>query len=65
MDDDTPSWYRSRGYLHFDVPVGKKKAIHITTNPNYIKRHSFYPFINYAVSSKKINKDKSTGKILV
>ena len=65
MDDDTPSWYRSRGYLHFDVPVGKKKAIHIATNPNYIKRHSFYPFINYAVSSKKINKDKSTGKILV
>jgi len=65
MDDDAPSWYRSRGYLHFDVPVGKKKAIHITTNPNYIKRHSFYPFINYAVSSKKINKDKSTGKILV
>lgn len=65
MDDNHPSWYRRRGYLHFDLPIGTKKAISLTSNPSFVKKHSFYPLINYEVSSKKINKDKLSGKLLV
>ncbi len=55
------TWYRPRHYLHFDPPVGYKRARRIVTSPKKVARHSFYPFITYYVTSKKIKHDKSTG----
>lgn len=56
-------WYRSRGYLHFDRPISFENAKKIVTSPKKVAAHSFYPFINYSVDSKKIKQDKITGKI--
>ncbi|MGF1867556.1 reverse transcriptase/maturase family protein [Enterovibrio norvegicus] len=60
-----PSWYRRRGYLHFDTPVGYKKAITVVSNPDNVAKHAFFPLINYSVQSKKIAKDKNTSSISV
>lgn len=61
----TPVWYRRRGYLHFDLPISHKKAANLVTNPSLVSKHAFFPFISYSVESKKIIKDKATGKITV
>ena len=61
MVDKEPAWYRARRYLHFDVPVGAKHAARVACNPTAVTRHSFYPFIDYSVSSTKIGKDSETG----
>ncbi|CAI2295810.1 antiviral reverse transcriptase Drt2 [Vibrio parahaemolyticus] len=63
MSSNKPLWYRSRGYLHFDLPVSFKKAKNLVTNPDLVSKHAFFPLINYAVESKKISKNKDTRKI--
>jgi RNA-directed DNA polymerase len=60
--DDTP-WYRERKYLHFDPPIGKRKAISIATNSDSVSKHSFYPLISFKVSKIKIRSDEH-GKIV-
>lgn len=65
MSSTLPKWYRSRGYLHFDLPVGYKKAVTVVSNPDIVSKHAFYPLINYTVESKKINKDKDTNKLSI
>jgi RNA-directed DNA polymerase len=65
MTSTLPKWYRSRGYLHFDLPVGFKKAVAVASSPDNVAKHAFYPLINYTVESKKINKDKKTKKLNV
>jgi len=61
-DMDVPGWYKSRGYLHFDTPVGIKKAFKIVTNPKSVSEHSFYPFLSYQINSKKIFKEDGVIK---
>ena len=56
---DSATWYKHRRYLHFDTPVTVKKAVKIVTDPSAIKEHSFLPFLNYKIQSKKIFKDKT------
>lgn len=65
MSSQLPQWYRTRGYLHFDLPVGYKKAFAVVSTPDIVAKHAFYPLINYTVESKKINKDKKTNKLNV
>ena len=55
---DVNHWYKSRHYLHFDTPVGIKKASKIVTDPSSVAKHSFYPFLSYQISSTKIYKDE-------
>ncbi|AYV14946.1 antiviral reverse transcriptase Drt2 [Shewanella algae] len=65
MSSNYPLWYRSRGYLHFDLPVSFKKAKCLVTNPNLVSKHAFFPLISYVVESKKISKNRTTRKINV
>lgn len=51
---DNSSWFKPRGYIHFDLPVSKRKAEKIVTSPEEIKKHAFYPFISYEIKTKKI-----------
>lgn len=60
----THPWYRPRRYLHFDPPVGSKSATKVATNSSKVASHSFYPLISYHVTSKKLKRDKSTGKLI-
>lgn len=63
MSPNKPLWYRSRGYLHFDLPVSFKKARNLVTNPDLVSKHAFFPLIDYVVESKKISKNKHTREI--
>lgn len=60
---DEVSWYRERKYLHFDAPLGKRKAVAIATNPNSVASHSFYPLIRFDVSNIKVRSDEN-GKLV-
>lgn len=45
--------------MHFDQPVGSKKAASVATSPKTVATHSFYPLIKYSVTSQKISKSSS------
>ena len=59
-----PNWYRSRGYLHFDAPLGVKKAELHVTNPSKVSAHAFFPLIKYTISTQKIRIDKTISKLV-
>ncbi|SPY30532.1 hypothetical protein [Photobacterium damselae] len=40
-------------YLHFDVKLSLDEASKKIFNPNYIMKHSFWPFISYELKTKK------------
>jgi RNA-directed DNA polymerase len=45
------AWFKSRGYGHFDVPVGLKWAESI--NPYLVARHAWSPLIHYVKETKR------------
>lgn len=57
-------WYKPRGYIHFDSPLGQATAEKLVTNTQTVATHAFYPFLRYTVETKKIEKDKTTGKVI-
>ncbi|PRP71003.1 hypothetical protein BUE93_08590 [Chromobacterium amazonense] len=57
-------WFRPRGYVHFDSPLGQAAAENLVTNPDAVATHAFYPFMRYIVETQKVNKDKATGLVL-
>ncbi len=58
-----PSWFRLRRYVHFDEPIGLKKAEALVTSPSSVTRHSFWPLIQFDIETVKIRQDKTTGAI--
>lgn len=58
--------YLKKGYLHFDnriwFPDFAKKFRKILSTPNNIIEHSFYPFLQIIVETKRIRLDKEKGK---
>jgi RNA-directed DNA polymerase len=59
----SPSWFRPRGYLHFDAPITKECAVKIATDPNAVARHSFYPLVGYTIETIKARRDKLSGAV--
>jgi|SRR5690554_575891 len=57
MNKNNQSWFRKRGYLHFDSPVSIQRAESIVKSPDRVSKHSFYPLINYDVDSFKVFKN--------
>lgn len=54
-------WFKSRGYRHFDLPVGEKFASKVM-DPNFVVQHSFVPLLHYTKSEKRYKKCPKTGK---
>ena len=52
----TSEWYVKKPYLHFDLPLGRRKAIAYVSDPIRIKRHAFYPFLSYTLTTPRIRK---------
>lgn len=52
-------WYRKRSYIHFDAPIGLKKATAIVTNSNLVATHAFFPLVHYTIESFKVFKNKN------
>lgn len=56
---ETPTWYRPRGYLHFDVPVRPEFAAAISAAS--VKAHVWSPLIHYVKIEKRYKvKDQKT-----
>mgnify|MGYP001052968513 CR=1 FL=1 len=53
-------WFRSRGYRHFDLPVGEKFASKVMA-PDFVLQHSFLPLLHYTKSEKRYKKCPKTG----
>lgn len=51
------SW--DRNYLHFDVPVGFRKAFRIVSLPENVAKWNFFPFLQVEVVTSKIYKDEN------
>jgi RNA-directed DNA polymerase len=51
------AWFKKRGYLHFDAPVGFKTAQRLTNSPVRVAKHAFLPLINYDISNFKVYVD--------
>lgn len=62
-DQGPPAWYRLRRYLHFDEPLGLKKAEELVADPNAVARHAFWPLIRFGIETIKIRQNKTTGAI--
>jgi len=54
-------WFKSRGYRHFDLPVGEKFASKVM-DPDFVLKHSFLPLLHYTKSEKRYKKCSRTGK---
>lgn len=53
-------WFKSRGYRHFDLPVGEKFAGKVM-DPGFVLKHSFLPLLHYTKSEKRYKKCPKTG----
>lgn len=53
-------WFKTRGYRHFDLPVGEKFASK-AMDPNFVLQHSFLPLLHYTKSEKRYKKCPKTG----
>ncbi|SFK75472.1 reverse transcriptase domain-containing protein [Caulobacter sp. UNC279MFTsu5.1] len=55
-----PTWFRPRGYRHFDAPVGERFANKVLS-PLFVERHAWSPLISYVKQQKRYKpKDKKT-----
>ncbi len=62
MSKDEPAWYKKRGYLHFDAPIGAARAAKLVRNTKAVSKHAFYPLLRYEVISKKLKRN-ADGKL--
>lgn len=53
------SWFKIRGYLHFDTPISLENATKLVSSPQLISTHSFYPFISCTLSTPKLKKNEN------
>ena len=53
QSDKFDSWYKLRGYIHFDYKVSKKFAQSYITNPEKVESHPFLPFLKYIKSTPR------------
>lgn len=53
-------WFKSRGYRHFDLPVGEKFASKVM-DPSLVLQHSFLPLLHYTKSEKRYKRCQKTG----
>ena len=53
---NTTQWYARKPYLHFDLPLGKRKATAYVSDTDSIAGHPFYPFLSYTLTTPRIRK---------
>lgn len=54
-------WFKTRGYRHFDLPVGERFASKVTDS-NFVLQHSFLPLLHYKKIETRYKKCPKTGK---
>lgn len=57
------SKYSSKKYKHFDNKVSILNAVEKITDPCWVKKHGFFPFIHFTVEVQKYNNEMKGKKI--
>lgn len=52
------SRFRTKRYTHFDNKISINRVINDITNPCWVTKHGFYPFIHFKIEFFKYNKEK-------
>ena len=55
----TKTYYKYKGYAHFDKRISIQHGRKLAENPDYVAKHSFYPFLHFTL---KINRYKRKMK---
>ena len=50
---EEPSWYKSRGYPHFDLPLGCRRAVDLVSDPDRVTSHAFFPFLHFTMVDRR------------
>lgn len=64
MQAATESWFRRRGYLHFDRPVGQATALTIVSDPIRVAQRGFFPFLDFDILSTKVKWDDDLKQLM-
>lgn len=60
IPDDQKKWLKSRGYLHItpkiNVKSRKTEMLSKVQDPNFVKRHAFFPLIHSVIKERKFKK---------
>lgn len=64
MQADTEPWFRRRGYLHFDRPVGQDTALTIVSDPIRVAQRGFFPFLDFDILSTKVKWDDDLRQLV-
>ncbi|MEK5377079.1 MULTISPECIES: reverse transcriptase domain-containing protein [Paenibacillus] len=56
------SRFRTKRYTHFDNKISINRVINDITNPCWVTKHGFYPFIHFKIEFFKYNKEKKERK---
>lgn len=67
MKKNRKDWFKARGYLHLTnkiSPQDRKKITQLVSNPNWVARYAFYPFLHKKIPQRryKINGYDLEGK---
>lgn len=55
---DKLSWYRPRGYCHFDTPLSQAEASQLVCKADRVAEHAFLPFIRFPKERLRYVKEK-------
>lgn len=47
-------WFREKSYIHFDTPIGSKRAEKYVASFEKNPIHDFYPFLTYTLTTRKV-----------
>ncbi|SEO57673.1 Reverse transcriptase (RNA-dependent DNA polymerase) [Duganella sp. CF517] len=64
MQTTREPWFRRRGYLHFDRPVGQAAALTIVSDPVRVAQRSFFPFLDFDILSTKVKWDDDLEQLV-
>lgn len=54
------TYYKYKGYAHFDKMISIQYGRKFAENPDYVAKHSFYPFLHFTLKINRYKRKKKT-----
>ena len=54
------TYYKYKGYAHFDKKISIQHGRKLAENPDYVAKHSFYPFLHFTLKINRYKRKKKT-----
>ena len=61
IDDFEP---KQRSYIHFDAPLSSDLARKLSSNPDKVAKHSFFPFLGFTAVERRYKRTKGALEII-